>query len=70
MERRCVNDNLEDFGPAYDVEASQQIDAEIRLDLVINQRYIFRRKTNFSHASNFRLALIFATLEKSAIRSL
>ena len=31
MERRCVDDNLEDFGPAYDVEASQQIDAEIKV---------------------------------------
>ena len=45
MEERCANDNLEIFGPANDVVASQQTDAgvleDVICDLVIDQKYIF-----------------------------
>ena len=29
MQERCANDDLEEFAPAEDVEASQQTDAEV-----------------------------------------
>ena len=29
MEERCANDDLEEFGPADDVEGSQQTDVEV-----------------------------------------
>ena len=29
MEERCATDDLDEFGPADDVEASQQTDAEV-----------------------------------------
>ena len=70
MEERCANDDLEQFGPADDVETSQQTDTEVdvcirrcnlyRLNLVVDQRYIFKRKTKFSLITNLRLPLIFA----------
>ena len=30
IEERCVNDDLEEFDRAYDVEASQETDAEVK----------------------------------------
>ena len=38
------------------------------LNLIIDQRYIFRRQTRFSPASNICLLLIVATVLLSAIR--
>ena len=29
MEKRCLNDDLEEFDPAYDFEGSKQTDAEL-----------------------------------------
>ena len=31
MEERCAIDDLEELGPAYDVEASHQTDAELEV---------------------------------------
>ena len=48
MQERCSSEDLEDFGPADDVEASQHTDAIVEvledvicIDLIIDQRYIF-----------------------------
>ena len=34
IEKRCADDDLEEFGPAYDVEASQQTDTEVLEDVI------------------------------------
>ena len=31
MDERCTNDDVEEFGPADDFEASQQTDAEVEV---------------------------------------